>query len=110
MFLDKQKQPPYTPPAKKEVLIPSLFIPIPPLMASGGNEPVADGGGSGHSIFADSFLKALREIDTSVFTADELFYQNIRSRVAGRSDQVPEYSEIRNSGHYGGDFIFMRRK
>lgn len=44
------------------------------LMASGGNEPVADGGGSGHSIFTDSFLKALREIDNSTFTADELFY------------------------------------
>jgi hypothetical protein len=80
------------------------------LMASGGNEPVADGGGSGHSIFADSFLKALSEIENSVFTADELFYQNIRSRVAGRSDQVPEYSEIRNSGHDGGDFIFIRSK
>jgi len=33
------------------------------LMASGGNEPVADSGGSGHSIFADSFLKALKEIE-----------------------------------------------
>ena len=80
------------------------------LLASGGNEPVADGGGSGHSIFADSFLKALREIDNSIFTADELFYQYIRSRVAGRSDQVPEYSEIRNSGHDGGDFVFRRSK
>ena len=78
------------------------------LIASGGNEPVADGGGSGHSIFADNFVKALREIDNPVFTADELFYQYIRSRVAGRSDQVPEYSEIRNSGHDGGDFIFVK--
>jgi hypothetical protein len=80
------------------------------LIASGGNEPVADGGGSGHSIFADIFIKALREIDTSIFTADELFYQYIKSRVAGRSDQVPDYSEIRNSGHDGGDFIFVKSK
>jgi membrane-associated protease RseP (regulator of RpoE activity) len=80
------------------------------LIASGGNEPVADGGGSGHSIFADSFLKALREINNSIFTADELFHQYIRSRVAGRSDQVPEYSEIRNSGHDGGDFVFSKIK
>jgi hypothetical protein len=79
------------------------------LMASGGNEPVADGGGSGHSIFADSFLRALQEINDSTFTADELFFGHIRSRVAGRSDQVPEYNEIRNSGHEGGDFIFVRQ-
>ncbi|MBI5196468.1 MAG: SUMF1/EgtB/PvdO family nonheme iron enzyme [Nitrospirae bacterium] len=27
--------------------------------------------------------------------------------VAGKSEQVPEYSDIRNSGHEGGDFIFQ---
>lgn len=95
---------------RDELLKKMISRPSRTLMASGGNEPVADGGGSGHSIFADSFLKALREIENSIFTADELFYQNIRSRVAGRSDQVPEYSEIRNSGHEGGDFVFMRSK
>jgi Caspase domain/Thioredoxin-like domain/Glucodextranase, domain B len=80
------------------------------LMASGGNEPVADGGGSGHSIFADSFLKALREIETPVFAADELFFRHVKSRVAGKSDQVPQYNEIRNSGHDGGDFVFVKKK
>lgn len=79
------------------------------LMASGGNEPVADDGGSGHSIFADSFLQALKEIDRPIFSADELFYHHIKSRVAGKSDQVPEYNEIRNSGHDGGDFLFVRQ-
>ncbi len=80
------------------------------LMASGGNEPVSDSGGKGHSIFADSFIKALKDIETKTFTADELFYQHVRSRVAGRSDQVPEYKEIRNSGHEGGDFIFIKKQ
>lgn len=79
------------------------------LMASGGNEPVADSGGSGHSIFADSFLKALQEIDQPVFAADELFFRHIKSRVAGKSDQVPQYNEIRNSGHDGGDFVFVKK-
>ena len=79
-------------------------------MASGGNEPVSDsGGGNRHSIFADSLLKALKGIDQREFTADELFYQQIRSRVAGKSDQVPEYKEIRNSGHEGGDFVFFKK-
>jgi hypothetical protein len=30
--------------------------------------------------------------------------------VAGKSDQTPEYSPIRNSGHDAGDFVFIRRK
>jgi uncharacterized caspase-like protein len=78
------------------------------LMASGGNEPVADGGGSGHSIFTDSFLKALQEIDKPVFAADELFSQHVKARVAGKSEQVPQYGSIRNSGDEGGDFLFVR--
>jgi len=78
------------------------------LMASGGNEPVADSGGSGHSIFADSFLKALKEIDQPVFAADELFHQHVKSRVAGKSDQVPQYNSLRNSGDEGGDFVFVK--
>jgi hypothetical protein len=79
------------------------------LMASGGNEPVLDSGGSGHSIFAEAFLKALREVDEDIFTADELFYSFVREKVIGRSEQTPEYNNIRNSGHEGGDFVFMKK-
>ncbi|MBI3584374.1 MAG: caspase family protein, partial [Nitrospinae bacterium] len=76
------------------------------LMASGGNEPVADEGGSGHSVFADAFLRALKEADKGIFTAEELFHGRVKSSVAGKSDQVPEYNDIKNSGHEGGDFVF----
>ncbi|MBI3814491.1 MAG: caspase family protein, partial [Nitrospinae bacterium] len=76
------------------------------LMASGGNEPVADEGGSGHSVFADSLLRALKEADKGIFTAEELFHGRVKSSVAGKSDQVPEYNDIKNSGHDGGDFVF----
>ncbi|MCP4749466.1 MAG: hypothetical protein GY866_01100 [Proteobacteria bacterium] len=79
------------------------------LMASGGNEPVADGGGGRHSIFAAAFLRALREKTDTVFTAEELFYDHIKETVAGKSAQVPVYSVIRNSGHDGGDFVFKRK-
>jgi Caspase domain/Glucodextranase, domain B len=78
------------------------------LLASGGNEPVFDSGGSGHSVFADAFIKALDEVDKKAFTAEELFYGYIKERVAGKSEQVPEYNTIRNSGHDGGDFIFIK--
>lgn len=80
------------------------------LMASGGNEPVWDSGGGKHSVFAASFLKALRETEEQVFTAEELFHGGLKEFVAGKSDQVPEYSNIKNSGHEGGDFIFRRTK
>ena len=77
------------------------------LMASGGNEPVSDSGGGNHSVFARAFLMALSETDKGVFTAEEIFHGRIKQMVAGKSEQVPEYSDIRNSGHEGGDFIFQ---
>lgn len=79
------------------------------LLASGGNEPVADSGRGGHSVFAAAFLQGLTKTDSRIFSAEELFYRQIKERVAGNSDQVPEYSIIRNSGHDGGDFVFRRR-
>ena len=79
------------------------------LMSSGGNEPVLDSGGSGHSVFAEAFLKGFREMGEKVFTADEIFYGVIRERVIGKADQTPQYNNIRNSGHEGGDFVFIRR-
>ncbi len=78
------------------------------LLASGGNEPVSDTGGGGHSVFAKAFIEGLKLMDTPNFTAEELFYEYVKEAVAGNSDQVPEYSTIRNSGHSGGDFIFKR--
>ncbi|MCP3923059.1 MAG: hypothetical protein GY714_10780 [Desulfobacterales bacterium] len=79
------------------------------LIASGGNEPVADGGGEGHSIFAASLIKELKNKKESLFTAENLFYENIKESVAGKSSQVPQYSIIRNSGHEGGDFVFRKK-
>jgi uncharacterized caspase-like protein len=80
------------------------------LMASGGNEPVADGGGGGHSVFGRVFLTGLTQMDKSSFTASELFRDFIQERVAGGANQTPEYNPLRNSGHENGDFVFIRRK
>jgi len=46
----------------------------------------------------------------SVFTAEELFYDYIKERVAGKSEQTPEYNPLRNSGHESGDFVFVRKR
>jgi len=81
------------------------------LMASGGNEPVADSGGGKHSVFAGAFLRALNEPEGAVFTAEELFHGRggIKEAVSGKSSQSPEYNNIRDSGHDGGDFVFLAK-
>lgn len=78
------------------------------LMSSGGNEPVADGGGGGHSIFAKAVLNALDEMQPNEFTAQDLFQDFVKPRVAGGSNQIPIYSQIRNSDDEAGDFVFKR--
>jgi uncharacterized caspase-like protein len=80
------------------------------LMASGGNEPVTDSGGGGHSVFAGALLRGLTQTGKEQFTAAELFLSYIEESVAGRADQTPEYSPLRNSGHESGDFVFTRLK
>lgn len=78
------------------------------LMASGRDEPVADGGKDGHSIFAYALIESLRAIQEDGFTAGDLFHRFIQQEVAGGSEQVPQYSIIQNSGHEFGDFVFSR--
>jgi len=80
------------------------------LMASGGNEPVADGGGQGHSVFARALMNGLEQMDKDVFTAEEVYYNFIREAVTGKSNQTPEYNSLRNSGHESGDFVFVRNR
>jgi hypothetical protein len=77
------------------------------ILASGGDEPVSDGGAVGHSLFAAVVLQGLSDISDDEFNAEALF-ENIRPRVGGRSTQIPQYSAVIDSGHDGGDFIFTR--
>ena len=78
------------------------------LMSSGGDEPVADAGAPGHSVFAWAVLQSLRQMPEDSFTAADVFERYIQPRVGGKSDQMPQYSWIRNSGHEAGDFVFFR--
>jgi len=81
------------------------------LLASGGNEPVSDSdtpGHGNHSVFANALLRGLKEMSFARFSASELFDQYIRVQVPGRSRQMPQYTAIRDSGHDGGDFVFVR--
>ncbi len=73
------------------------------VLVSGGLEPVIDGK---RSIFAKAFLDALRD-NTGVLDGQHLF-STIGRPVALESSQTPQYSDIRRSGHEGGDFLFVR--
>jgi len=76
-------------------------------LVSGGLEPVIDsGGGAKHSVFAKAFMDTLRE-NTGVLDGQRLFAA-VGRPVALESDQTPQYSDIRRSGHDGGDFLFVR--
>jgi len=77
------------------------------VLTSGGLEPVTDGGGLGHSIFASAFLSILSE-NQGVIDGSNLF-NILRDKVVTNSDQTPEYGNIRKTGHDGGDFLFVRQ-
>jgi len=74
-------------------------------LASGGLEPVLDSGGGRHSVFAKALLEVLSE-DTAIIDAQSLF-RPVRERVVVNANQTPQYSDVRLSGHEGGDFIFQ---
>ena len=74
-------------------------------LTSGGLEPVVDGGGGGHSVFAKAFLAALAGRD-EILTGQAL-HGLISLPVALNAEQTPGYSDIRLTGHEGGDFLFV---
>jgi hypothetical protein len=76
-------------------------------LVSGGLEPVMDGGGGGHSVFAKAFLTGLKE-NRGVIEGQALF-DTIKRPVVLNAEQTPQYSDIRRSGHEGGDFLFIRK-
>jgi uncharacterized caspase-like protein len=82
------------------------------LMASGGNEPVSDSGGSGHSVFAKALIDALGTMPEKTFTASELFEQKVKPAVIAAANalsegQTPGYHRIGRAGDEpGSEFIF----
>ncbi|QXL83681.1 caspase family protein [Comamonas sp. NLF-1-9] len=74
------------------------------VMASGGNEPVADGGRAGHSVFAWSLLRQLDEARGWVAAAR--IFGAVRSDVERELPQTPVYGVAQAAGHEeGADFL-----
>ncbi|XCN74950.1 MAG: caspase family protein [Candidatus Electrothrix aestuarii] len=77
-------------------------------LTSGGEEPVADGGGSGHSVFAKVFLEVLLE-NKGILDGDRLF-DRIKTPVAANAEQTPFYGIIRMTNHDMGDFLLVPKE
>jgi len=76
-------------------------------LVSGGLEPVEDSGGGQHSVFAKAFLDVLRANNGAVDMSQ--IFSAMRRQVLLAAQQTPQYGDIRQTGHDGGDFIFVRR-
>ncbi|WP_139297556.1 caspase family protein [Nitrosomonas communis] len=82
-------------------------------LSSGGLEPVLDGGGGNHSVFAKAFIEALRK-NNDIMESYTL-YRDISALVADAAkeydfNQVPEYAPISHAGHGAGEFFFYPRQ
>jgi len=82
------------------------------VLTSGGVQPVLDGGGGDHSVFAAAFLAALE--DNQGILESQRLAQTVTQRVAitaaaASIEQVPVYAPIRFAGHEAGDFFFVAR-
>ncbi|KPF47910.1 hypothetical protein IP87_09350 [beta proteobacterium AAP121] len=79
------------------------------VMSSGGNEPVADEGRDGHSVFAWHFMRALEGVDN--WQIGGSVFDRVRSAVSKEFPQTPQYGASRSAGHQGNtDFLFERRE
>ncbi|MFQ3201782.1 MAG: hypothetical protein ACI9SK_002517 [Zhongshania sp.] len=82
------------------------------LMSSGGDKPVIDEGGDGHSVFARELIRALRA-NAGVLSAPDLYAQ-IKEPVTNQAAlknfiQEPVYKVIKGAGHEVGDFFFVSK-
>jgi uncharacterized caspase-like protein len=79
------------------------------VMSSGGEEPVADLGKDGHSIFAWSLMQAMQQV--SGWKDGSSLYQQVHKEVTKTFPQTPQYGASPAAGHIlGGDFLFEERQ
>lgn len=79
------------------------------VMASGGDEPVADEGRGGHSIFAWFLMQALQNVDNWKIGTN--IFETIQNEVMKAFPQIPEYGSIVSAGSQEGtDYLFEYRQ
>lgn len=79
------------------------------VMSSGGDEPVADEGKDGHSIFAWYLIQTLRDINN--WKPGTSIFEQVQREVSNSFPQTPQYGAAISAGHQkGGDYLFEFRK
>ncbi len=79
------------------------------VLSSGGNEPVADEGRDGHSVFAWHFMRAIEGLDQ--WQVGSNVFERVRAAVVKDFPQTPQYGASRTAGHQGNtDYLFERRE
>lgn len=85
-------------------------------IGSGGIEPVLDGGGAGHSIFAQAIIDGVKAMGHAPFTASELFETRVKPKVLSFGNisedrQVPVFYRIERAGDVpASEFLFLPSK
>ncbi len=74
-------------------------------LTSGANEPVADTGKGGHSVFAYFFLKLLRENEDPYLVPSRIS-EHLTTLVVNNSAQRPRSQPLQGAGDEGGQFVF----
>ena len=78
------------------------------VLTSGGEEPVADAGKDGHSVFAWHLIRSLGAVEH--WASGVEVYQQLAERVQQDFPQEPQYGAAVGAGHQrGGDFLFEVR-
>jgi hypothetical protein len=79
------------------------------VLTSGGEEPVADAGKDGHSVFAWHLLRTLSTVEQ--WSQGAQVHQRLADVVQQDFPQEPQYGAAIGAGHErGGDFLFEVRK
>ena len=78
------------------------------VISSGGDEPVADEGKAGHSIFAWNLMEAMRSV--SNWKPGSSVFNDVQAGVRKEFPQTPKYGSVTAAGHQaGGDYLFELR-
>jgi filamentous hemagglutinin family protein len=79
------------------------------VMSSGGDEPVADEGKEGHSVFAWNLMQVLKNVST--WQQGTTVFEEVQTRVSKEFPQTPQYGAALSAGHQaGGDYLFEFRQ
>ena len=78
------------------------------VLSSGGDEPVADEGKDGHSIFAWNLMRVIASVQD--WKPGSTIFSSVQAGVKQEFPQTPKYGSLTAAGHQaGGEYLFESR-